>query len=162
MNASEKLVNAWLQSKGYFTATNIPCGKGQEIDILAVKPKDNDMIHVEVHVSVKPVGPVARSREYANDSFGQRITNIVEHSFTAKRKFVIERFGSDRYRLVHVRSKRIVKQDMSLEDLKHEFLKHDVELVYIENILVDLMKDLKGRSFDETMNFVQLFKEFGS
>jgi len=174
MNASEKIVNAWLHSKGYFTIANIMLFQRQEIDILAVKPDGNELKreHYEVHVSITPIGSV-RARGPVKTShapFEQRIKEVYEHSFIGtdgkKREEVIKRFRSNDYEMVHVRSRRIkVKQDISLERIKEEFGKYNVKVVWFEDILKELTAYIKtqGRTCsEETLSFVQLCNEFAN
>lgn len=82
MNPSEKVVNAWLHSKGYFTMTNIMLFQRQEIDILAVKPEGNKMRreHYEVHVSIKPAGAIRAKRSIttSKEPFEQQIKESIK------------------------------------------------------------------------------------
>jgi Holliday junction resolvase-like predicted endonuclease len=171
MNASERIVNTWLQSKGYFTMANILLFQRQEIDILAVKPEGNKLkrLHVEVHVSIKPAGAIRAKRSIttSKEPFEQRIKEVYEKSFIGingtKRQRVIELFGSDEYEMIHVRSKKLKKVDISPERVSQEFRKHKVEVKWFEDILRDLILHISkgGRTCsEETLSFVQLCNEF--
>ena len=58
MNASEELVGLWLQVvKGYFIRNGVlPRKSRKEMDFLAIKPRENKYIWVEVSVPINPVG----------------------------------------------------------------------------------------------------------
>ena len=58
---AESLVEEWLNRKGYFTIRGIKHGLG-EMDLLAVHPQSDGVVgwHVEVTVSFRPIGYVAR------------------------------------------------------------------------------------------------------
>lgn len=63
MDPAEEIVNLWLKQTGYFIIPNIKVGyRGKEIDFLAISfNKDgtiNKKLHVEVHASVSPLGPL--------------------------------------------------------------------------------------------------------
>ncbi len=171
MNASERIVNAWLHSKGYFTMPNILLFGRQEIDILAVRPEGNKLkrLHVEVHVSIKPAGTIRAKRtiKASKEPFEQRIKEVYEKSFNgrngAKREEVVKQFGSEDYKMAHVRSRRIVKEDISPERVKEEFNKYDVKLVWFEGILKELTDYIKKKGHtcsEETLSSVQLCSEF--
>lgn len=53
----EEIVEHWLNHQGFFTMRGVKCGV-DEIDLLAIKYKENQLIcwHVEVQVSFCPVG----------------------------------------------------------------------------------------------------------
>ena len=64
---AESLVEEWLNRKGYFTIRGVKHGLG-EMDLLAVRPQSDGVVgwHVEVTVSFRPIGYIAR--EPAGDS----------------------------------------------------------------------------------------------
>jgi Holliday junction resolvase-like predicted endonuclease len=173
MNASERIVNAWLQKRGYFTMTNIMTFQRQEIDILAVKPEGSKLkrAHYEIHVSVKPAGAIRAQRTItaSNRPFVQRIREFYKKSFIGKkgkkRERVIQLLGSDDYEMIHVRSKKLHKNDTSPERVEKEFAnqEHKVEVKWFEDILKDLISliNKEGKTCSEdTLSFVQLCNKF--
>ena len=64
---AESLVEEWLNRDGYFTIRGLKHGLG-EMDLLAVRPQSDGVVgwHVEVTVSFRPIGYIAR--EAAADS----------------------------------------------------------------------------------------------
>ena len=58
---AESLVEEWLNRDGYFTIRGVKHGLG-EMDLLAVRPQSDGVIgwHVEVTVSFRPIGYIAR------------------------------------------------------------------------------------------------------
>src|SRR3954453_12699595 len=67
---TESLVEEWLNRDGYFTIRGVKQGLG-ELDLLAVRPQSDGVAgwHVEVTVSFRPIGYIAR--EPAADSGGR-------------------------------------------------------------------------------------------
>jgi hypothetical protein len=55
------LVEEWLNRQGFFTIRGVKQGLG-EMDLLAVRPQDDGVVgwHVEVTVSFRPIGYIAR------------------------------------------------------------------------------------------------------
>lgn len=58
---AESLVEEWLNRQGFFTIRGLKHGVG-EMDILAVKPVEEALLgwHVEVQVSVRPIGYISK------------------------------------------------------------------------------------------------------
>lgn len=67
MDPAEEIVNAYLQSDGYFTITSTRVGQ-KELDILGIHPLRNHGLHAEVHVSLSPAG---RLRPWGPLKFGE-------------------------------------------------------------------------------------------
>jgi hypothetical protein len=57
---AEELVEEWLNRQGFFTIRGVKLGV-HEIDLLAMRPTNQGLEcrHVEVHVSVRPIGYIA-------------------------------------------------------------------------------------------------------
>lgn len=168
MDPAEELVGLWLQRQGFFVRYGIRVGwHTKEIDFLAINADASEKVHVEVHASVKPLGPFraygpvrygrkplrVRVRDYYNDKF---VGPTDKKSRKLRNRKVEERvqkiLGTDVY------EKRLVvgvlhKQD-KLSDLKREFLKHGVEVFTIEEVLGELR--FGGVSKDHIGRFVQL------
>lgn len=58
---AESLVEEWLNRKGFFTIRGVKHGR-DEMDLLAVRRQNGDIVgwHVEVTVSFRPIGYIAR------------------------------------------------------------------------------------------------------
>jgi hypothetical protein len=59
---AESLVEEWLNRQGFFTIRGVKHGVG-EMDLLAVRPEQNNRLvgrHVEVQVSVRPIGYIGK------------------------------------------------------------------------------------------------------
>ena len=58
---AESLVEEWLNRNGYFTIRGVKHGQG-EMDLFAVRPQSDRVVgwHVEVTVSFRPIGYIAR------------------------------------------------------------------------------------------------------
>jgi hypothetical protein len=71
---AESLVEEWLNRDGYFTIRGVKHGQG-EMDLLAVRPESDGVVgcHVEVTVSFRPIGYIAR--ESLKDS-GRRGSHV--------------------------------------------------------------------------------------
>ena len=57
--AAETIVEEWLNRRGYFTIRSLKEGR-TECDLLAFSPKDSDAVHVEVNVSINPIGWIGK------------------------------------------------------------------------------------------------------
>ena len=139
----EEIVRVWLEEKGFFTMTNIKVG-AREIDLLAVNPITGEKIHVESHVSVKPVGRI-RDRghlRYSKLPLSERIKYIVDKKFKGKvGERVKEIFGTDDYNCLHVCGK-INKDDP--DEVSKEFEKNGVKAEFFETILKELIEILNS------------------
>jgi hypothetical protein len=58
---AESLVEEWLNRQGFFTIRGVKQGLG-EMDLLAIRPQGDGVVgwHVEVTVSFRPIGYIAR------------------------------------------------------------------------------------------------------
>lgn len=87
----EQLVEEWLNRNNYFTMRGIKCGV-DEIDLLAVKHSDSghlDLIHVEVHVSYRPIGYVGgdtNARKRTEEEIRAGVVQWVEKNIRVRQK----------------------------------------------------------------------------
>jgi len=169
MEPSEEIVMAWLNQKGFFTINNYKIG-GSELDLLALNPLENRKWHVEVSVSVQPVGGWARQsdplKDVAFDVLGsQRYEERLERAFT--RKFVgkagqieskiREIFGGpyDRYLVV---GKLDPRYDPP-EDFVRVWKKNGVEVRFFADIIKEIqITDATYR--DLGRRYIQLIEVF--
>jgi hypothetical protein len=168
MDPAEEVVSLWLQKKGFFVMYGVEVGyRGKEIDFLAVDAAGSRRVHVETHISVKPLGPLRpwgparygempiedRVRYYYLDKFvgatkegtGELINRCVEE--TARRIL-----GSEDYEKWLVLGE-LHKMDDE-EKLREEFSKYGVKLFFFR----DLLKEIRFRRMakDRTGRFIQL------
>ncbi len=57
--ADETIVQEWLNRRGYFTIRSLKKGR-TECDLLAVSLQNSDAVHVEVNVSINPIGWIGK------------------------------------------------------------------------------------------------------
>ncbi len=162
MYPQEEIVRVWLEEEGFLTMSNIRVGR-REIDLLAMHPVTGEKRHIEVHVSVKPVGRIRSGRhvKISKQSLSKRVGDIVQRKFEgAIRKRVKKLLGTGDYKCYQVWGK--IRGD-DPDDVVSEFKKHDVEVVYIKDIIDQLkqkFKQTKRTYQDEVRKYVQLLDEF--
>jgi hypothetical protein len=160
MEAAELIVNAWLQMQGYFVMTNIRVDeadrkgrKKPELDILAIKLKKNkkeveSKLHVEVTVSVHPFG--RWDEEYLEE--------ILKKFNEERRKRWVKKYIGGGYKKLLVMSDKCLPRD--LENFKNTLKKNRIDYKCFSEIIKDLKKMLKGKSYDDsTRRFLTLIFE---
>jgi hypothetical protein len=168
MDPAEEVISLWLQKKGLFIMYGVDVGyRGKEIDFLAVDATGSRRVHVETHISVKPLGPLRpwspakygkvpiedRVKYYYLDKFvgatkeetGELINRCVEE--TAKRVL-----GSEDYEKWLVLGELHKRDDE--EKLREEFGKYGVKVFFFRDLLKELR--FKGTARDRTGRFIQL------
>lgn len=167
MNPAEEIVNAWLNEKGFFTITNIQLFGRQEIDILAINPLTNEKLHVECHVSVKPLGRLRAKGKLKEQEkpFEARIKEIYEKKFVGKSGTkaakVKELLGTQNYKKIQVYG--VLPAEESADKVKKEFAKYGVEVILFEGVISELRDIIakRGRKCSETIrSYVQLCDVF--
>ncbi len=146
MEPAETIVNAWLQTNGYFTMNNIRVdksghpGKKPEIDILAIKfdPSKNcvtEKLHVEVSVSVHQFGKSTKGD----------FKKMVEKKFFDKWKMEhIKKYFGNGYQKV------LVVSDQSLtEEIGDLLTSKGVTCYKFSKIISDLKKLMRNKSYDD-------------
>lgn len=141
------------------------CGK--EIDFLGIDIKNNRRVHLEVHASVSPFGPLRpwapakygkvelkeRVKHYFNKKFvGSIATGTGELKNRCVKNTASKFLGSKNYEKWLVLGK-LYKKD-SEDQLKQEFEKYGVKVFFIR----DILKQIKFRrpARDPTGRFIQL------
>lgn len=155
-------MRVWLEEEGFLTMSNIRVGR-REIDLLAMHPITGEKRHIEVHVSVKPVGRIRSGRHVniSKQSLSKRVRDIVQRKFKGEiQNHVMKLFGTRDYNCYQIWGK-IHGDDP--KDVVSEFKKNDVQVVYIKDIIGQLQSKFrkKKRSYqDEVRKYIQLFDEF--
>jgi len=133
VDQAEEIVGEWLQSKGFFVMSDIPCGARKQIDFLAFNPKSGEKSHVEVHVSTKPAHPLRggsdqeyakhpqRLKEFYLSKFVGRLDHkkegqALDNSIEKKAKEVL---ASDKYQKWLVVGKLKVEDDQKILEADH-------------------------------------------
>jgi|GEM_PF-5601000 len=82
MEPAEEITNAYLHSAGFFTLTNLKIGL-HEVDILAIHPHSLEARHIEVHVSLEPLGKIRpwNPLKYAKLPLAWRIKALCNRKF---------------------------------------------------------------------------------
>ncbi|MHA1834615.1 MAG: hypothetical protein ACTSV7_11590 [Candidatus Baldrarchaeia archaeon] len=168
MDPAEEIVSLWLQQKGFFIRHNVKVGyRGKEIDFLAVNIENDKRVHVEVHASVFPLGPLRpwSPAKYGRMPVEDRVKYYYLDKFVGPTK---EGTGELVNRCIEETVKRILKTDnyekwlvlgalhkMDSEDqLKKEFDKHGVKVFFLKDILKEIQ--IEGTARDRTGRFIQL------
>lgn len=79
---AESLVEEWLNRDGYFTIRGVKHGVG-EMDLLAIRPKPTGGVegwHVEVQVSFRPIGYIAKRTAEMLEEFGGKATSAKQRT----------------------------------------------------------------------------------
>lgn len=69
--ADETIVQEWLNRRGYFTIRSLKKGR-TECDLLAVSLQNSDAVHVEVNVSINPIGWIGKRDLSGQELLGAR------------------------------------------------------------------------------------------
>jgi len=168
MDPAEEIVSLWLQQKGFFIMHGVKAGYGgKEIDFLGVDIKNDKKIHVEVHASVFPVGPLRpwSPARYGKMPINQRVRLYYTNKFIGpiKKETVqlinrcIEQtatriLGSKNYERRLVLG--VLHQDDPENQLRNEFNKFNVKVFLLKEILKDIQ--IKGTAKDQIGRFIQL------
>lgn len=168
MDPAEEIVSLWLQQKGFFIRHNVPVGyRGKEIDFLAVNIEEGRRVHVEVAVSVRPLGPLRpwSPAKYGEMPLEERVRLYYLKKFVGAIK---EPTGELINRCIEEAAKRILltseyekwlvlgelhKKD-SEDELKQEFAKHGVNVIFFKDVLKEIQ--IKGIAKYHTGRFLQL------
>lgn len=137
------VVGEWLCLKGHFVIRGLRVGQN-EIDVLAVKPRDGrvaEAAHYEVSVGVAPVGYLGErnARRQTEAEVRKSVARFVAKKYTnANTVKLIERLVGKRYDRYFVTGNR--KHEMEVVALKE----HGVKVIPVTQVLREL-RDLKGR-----------------
>lgn len=168
MDPAEEIVNTWLQQQGFFTRNHVKVGySGKEIDFLAVDPRRDKRVHVEVRAAViplglfRPWGPV----RYSKLPLSERVRLYYENKFVGvvskkdrrlKNECIKEKaseiFDGKNYERWLVLGVLHEKEDR--QELVKEFTKYHVKIFFIEGLLKEIR--FEGTAKDLTGRFIQL------
>lgn len=167
MDPAEDFVSLWLQGQGFFIMSDVKVGyRGKEIDFLGINPQTGKKVHVEVHASVFPVGPLRawgpakygkkpaseRVRHYHDDKFvGSTVEGTGELLNTAVSDKAEAKLGKDYEKWLVLGA--LHKKD-SEEELRKEFQDLGVKIFFMRDVLGQLR--FKGAARDSIGRFVQL------
>lgn len=174
MEPAEEIVTSWLKQKRYLTMNEIKVGYyNKEIDILAVKPATGEKIHVEVHVSIRPAFGLRAwgDQQYAKEKLQQRIRYFCQNKFIGAvnkkdRKLknrciedaVKKVFKSNSYEKMLVVGK--LHRTDPKDELESELAKHGVKLVFLSDILKDMIEKMDEVYMDNARRYLQIFSAF--
>jgi len=168
MDPAEEIVNTWLQQQGFFVRNHVKVGYyGKEIDFLAVHPQRKKRVHVEVHAAVIPLGlfrPWGPAK-YSKLPLSERVRLYYENKFIGvvnkkdlhlKTECIKDKatgiFNSRDYEQWLILG--VLHEKDSRQELEKEFLKHDVKIFFIQDILREIR--FEGTAKDSTGRFLQL------
>jgi hypothetical protein len=166
MDPAEQIVTLWLYQQGYFTMNEIKASHGKEIDILAMHPQTGHKRHVEVTVSIIPVGELrAQSPARCSGSpRNERIRDFYRKKFVGKNscveRKVKEYFETAEYEKILVVGN--LGKDNPIE-VEEELRKYRVKMVLLEDILkqvVEKMKKEKKVYMDSNGRYIQILSTF--
>jgi hypothetical protein len=93
----ESLVEEWLNREGFFTIRGVKHGV-DEMDLLAIKPQDDGRVigwHVEVQISFRPIGFIAKLPKTASGSRLSARKRTVEEIEACARTWVDLKFRAE-------------------------------------------------------------------
>lgn len=152
MNPAEEIVKFWLQMKGYFLQSSIRLRQNKEIDILAIHPKTNERLHIEVSVSVRMAN--------FHDNASVMARKFYESKFLAIVDDVKSRLG-DSHKIELVVGKVLLGN----RDIREEFIieceKLGIRVLKFEEILNEVASCLSTHShLNSSIKAVQLSSVF--
>ncbi len=159
---AETVVEEWLKRQGYFTIRGLKHGN-YEIDLLAIRHLGNgkwDNIHVEVQVSINPVGYISGLTKQRQDQFKISGARNAKKRTTEQLKLAVSDWTHKKY---FAENKRAIRQRLSNTDkwsfmFVHGNVKTDDEIKMIADIGVtvksikDILGELADNNFDFTTN----------
>jgi hypothetical protein len=168
VDPAEEIVHLWLQRQGFFTMHGVEVGyKGKEIDFLGIDPASGRRVHVEVHASVAPIGPLRPwgPAKYGGMPLERRVELYFYSRFVGAVK---EGTGELLNRCVEEAASRLLGAEdyerwlvlLHLhpldpeERLRSEFGKHGVKVFSLKDVLKEIR--FTGAARDRVGRFLQL------
>ena len=151
MSAEKEVVNFWLNRKGYFTVNNLKSGN-KDIGILALKFDKGMMqaMHVEINCSITG---------FAEQNYS--MTRLIDEKFNDKNitktiKEYTKTIGQD----IGVENVVILNSlPKDKEELINKFKKNNINLVEFEDVLADVMGEVKTEYFkNDVIRTLQIVK----
>ncbi|MBY0427170.1 MAG: hypothetical protein K2Q22_16165 [Cytophagales bacterium] len=149
---AEQIVEEWLTRQGYFTIRGLKLGI-DEIDLLAIKKLKSgewENLHIEVQVSIRPVGYISKLDQFRQIDFNIRgdknatkrtdeqletaVKDWVHKKYKVERKYNLRQnlVQSDNWKFMFVHGK--VKDPKELDFIKS----NNIEVISISEIIKDL------------------------
>ena len=152
MSAEKEIVNYWCNKKGFFTISNIKANN-KDVGILAINPKSNEVLHIQVSCSLtstidsKEMGISAEKiseDKFYNDAISEAVkksTDFIEKP-AIKRVLVLSSLPKSRK-----------------ASIMKEFGIMDVQVMEFENILYDVLESLDTQYYkNDIIRTLQLAK----
>jgi len=161
LEPSEELVIAWLNQKGFFTLNNYRVGN-KEIDLLAWNPITHEKQHVEISVSVNPVGSFYGGRSISQTpTLNERVKAYFEKKYKGTNdrtaNEVKKIFGTDEYQKVLIIGLLNEKYD-PFNKLQQEFAKYGVKVTNFKKVMEELT--ITKTRYTDARRYVQLERIF--
>jgi hypothetical protein len=168
VDPAEEIVGEWLQSKGFFVMSDIPCGARKQIDFLAFNPKTGEKTHVEVHVSTKPAHPLRGGSDQEYGKRPQRLKEFYLSKFVGRmdhkkegealddsvEKMAKEALASDRYQ------KWLVVGKLKVEDDKERLeADHGLRIFFFEDVFREVLQKRGTRASEILRYAVEHYKQ---
>jgi hypothetical protein len=146
--------------------------QNKEIDVLALNPQSHKKVHVEVHVSVRPLSALRAwsSAKYGSDPLPERIKWFYENKFIGrmdketrqlKDRCIEEKaesiFGTSDYKRYLVVG-TLHKNDPE-EELRDSLTQLGVKLILMKDIIRELL-DTSEVYQDDTRRFLQIISQY--
>jgi len=151
LSAEKEVVNFWLNRKGYFTVNNLKSGN-KDIGILALKfDKGNvQAMHVEISCSISgSTEQTYNTNKIIDDKFNDK--NLVKSIKKYTNKL------SDNIEIEKIVVLNSLPKDK--EELISKFKKSSINVMEFEDILSDVMKELKTEYFkNDVIRTMQIIK----
>lgn len=152
MSAEKEIVNYWCNKKGFFTINNIKANN-KDVGILAINPKSQEVLHIQVSCSLtgtidsKEMGISAEKiseEKFYNDAISEAVkksTDFTEKP-AIKRVLVLSSLSKSRK-----------------SSIMKEFMVMDVQVMEFENILYDVLEGLDTQYYkNDIIRTLQLTK----
>jgi len=152
LSAEKEVVDFWFNRKGYFTVNNLKSGN-KDIGILALKFDKgvlNHIMHVEINCSITGFN----EQNYAID-------NVIDEKFDDKNIAVaIKKYTKDMSKDVEIENVVVLNSlPKDKDEIIRKLEKNGIVMVEFEDILSDVMKELKTEYFkNDVIRTMQISK----
>ncbi len=151
---AEQIVEEWLTRQGYFTIRGIKIGN-DELDLLAIKRHPNGVwqnIHIEVQVSIRPVGYISNLTQLRQSEFkiagGKSASKRSDFQLElAVKDWVDKKFkgikkGNLRKQLTHIDNWDFLFVHGKVRDIKEiDFIRSNgIQTKHISEVITELQK----------------------
>ena len=152
MSAEKEVVNFWLNRKGYFTVNNLKSGN-KDVGILALKFDNGSLTHI-MHVEVSCSITGFNEQSYVMD-------NLIDEKFDDKSLIdAIKGYTKDMGRDAKIEDVIVLNSlPRDKEGVIRKLEKKGIAMVEFEDILSDVMKELKTEYFkNDIIRSLQIVK----